>query len=200
VSGYPLLLSGERIAALVVGGGPVAHRKVMALLESGATVRVVAPTITAPLREAAARAPALQLTLVERAYQSDDIADATIVIAATDSRTINARVAADGRSRARLVNVVDAPDEGNCVTVAAHRAGPLVVGVSAGGVPRAAARVRDAVAERFDERYAIALAALDRRAGGDARAWSDAEHELVGPDFCATVESGAFADRVTRWG
>lgn len=207
MSGYPLLLSGERIAVLVVGGGPVAHRKTMTLLESGATVRVVAPTIAAALREAAARVPTPKLTLVEHAYETADIADATLVVAATDSRAVNARVAADARARARLVNVVDAPEEGNCVTVAAHAAGPLVVGVSAGGVPRAAARVRDAVAERFDGRYAAALAVL----GGlrarlladgaqDHHLWSDAEHELVGPDFCETVESGVFAERVARWG
>ena len=66
MSGYPLLLEGSRIGALVVGGGRVAHRKAMALLESGAAVRVIAPEITSPLREAAVHWP--RLVLVERAY------------------------------------------------------------------------------------------------------------------------------------
>jgi precorrin-2 dehydrogenase/sirohydrochlorin ferrochelatase len=204
VSGFPLLLHGERVLALVVGGGPVAHRKTMALLGSGASVRVVAPRITQPLRAAASERPARKLELIERAYDADDISDAMLVVAATDSRTVNARVAADARARARLVNVADRPAEGNCATVAVHRAGPLIAGISAGGVPRAAARVRDQVAKRFDDRYAVALTVLCELrsrllADGDDDVWRDAEHELIGPDFCDVVESGTFGERVAKW-
>ena len=204
MSGFPLLLHGERVLALVVGGGPVAHRKAMALLRSGATVRVVAPRMTQPLRDVASERPAAKLELIERAYQADDIADATLVVAATDSRTVNARVAADARARARLVNVADRPSEGNCATVAVHRAGPLIAGISAGGVPRAAARVRDQVAKRFDDRYAVALTALSELrsrllADGEDDAWHEAEHELIGADFCDVVESGMFAERMAKW-
>lgn len=204
MSGYPLLLHGERVIALVVGGGVVAHRKVEGLLACGATVRVVAPRIGAALRAAATRTAPPRLTLIERAYESADIANATIIVAASDSRAVNRRVATDGRARVRLVNVADAPTDGNCATVAAHRSGPLVVGVSAGGVPRAAARVRDAVAARFDGRYAGALADLRELrarllAVGDAGAWRDAERTLIGPDFCAAVESGVFSERMAEW-
>ena len=202
MSGYPLLLEGTGIRALVVGGGTVAHRKTIPLLESGATVRVVAPSVCGPLRETA-RACA-RLTLVERPYESADIGAETVVVAATGSRAVNARVAADARAGGRLVNVVDAPEEGNCATVAVHRASGLVVGVSAGGVPAAAARVRDALAQRFDARYGAAVAtlgALRRRllAAGQQQAWRDAAEDLAGADFCGTVEAGTFAARAARW-
>jgi siroheme synthase (precorrin-2 oxidase/ferrochelatase) len=102
------------------------------------------------------------------------------------------------------VNVADAPEEGNSATVAAHRSGPLVVGVSAGGVPGAAARVRDEIARRFDGRYGEALATLGavrRRllAAGEAEAWRAAEQALLGDDFCASVEDGSFAVRAAGW-
>lgn len=202
MSGYPLLLEGSRIRALVVGGGRVAHRKAMALLESGAAVRVVAPEIAHPLREAAAHWP--RLLLVERAYASSDIGDAVLVIAATHVREVNAAVTADAVAFGRLVNVADFPDEGTCVTVASHASGSLVVGVSAGGVPDAATRIRDAIAERFDGRYATALARLVTLRGelleaGDRDGWFAAKRELAGDDFCETVERDAFSARVTAW-
>ena len=45
MSAYPLILDGTAIDALVVGGGAVATRKTLALLDAGASVRVVAPTV-----------------------------------------------------------------------------------------------------------------------------------------------------------
>jgi siroheme synthase-like protein len=202
MSGYPLLLEGSRVGALIVGGGPVAHRKAMALLESGATVRVVAPEITAVLRDAATRWPGLELR--ERDYTSADIGDAVLVIAATNVREVNAAVTADAIARGRLVNVADFPEDGTCVTVAAHAAGPLVVGVSAGGVPDAAVRVRDAIAQRFDGRYAAALTTLTalRRElldAGDRDGWFAAKRDLIGDDFCGTVERDGFSASVTQW-
>ena len=201
MSALPVVLEGSAVTALVVGGGAVATRKARALAEAGAAVRVVAPEMSAAMRELAAGFP---LALAEREYEPGDVADATLVIAATSSRAVNARVAADAHRLRRLVNVADAPEEGSFVTAAVHRAGDLVISVSAGGVPGAAARIRDAIALRFDARYASALAALGavrRRAlatpGGGA--WSEGARALLGADFCAAVESGAFEERVAAW-
>jgi precorrin-2 dehydrogenase / sirohydrochlorin ferrochelatase len=202
MSGYPLLLEGTGLDVLVVGGGRVAHRKAVALLESGATVRVIAPEIGAELREVAGRWP--RLALVERPYRGDDIGDAVLVIAATNVRDVNAAVTTDALSRGRLVNVADFPEDGNCVTVASHAVGPLVVGVSAGGVPDAAVRVRDAIADRFDGRYETALTTLValRRAlldEGDRDGWHAAKRDLIGGDFCVAVEGNGFGTRVAAW-
>jgi precorrin-2 dehydrogenase/sirohydrochlorin ferrochelatase len=190
VSAYPLVLDGARIRALVVGGGIVAHRKAAALLESGATLRVVAPSLSPEMRLLVDHP---RVTVSEREYDTGDIADATLVVAATDRREVNARVAADAHANARLVNVADEPAEGDWVSVAMHRAGPLVIGVSVGGVPTAATRIRDAIAERFDRRYVSALTALIalRRQvldAGGTDAWRQVDRELVGPDFCERVE------------
>ena len=195
MSGYPVLLEGSRIEALVVGGGSVAQRKVAALLECGAAVRLVAPNIAAGVRSLAGAG--VRLSLVDRAYQSGDIGGASLVVAATGDRSVNARVSADARAAGRLVIVADAPDEGNCTSAATHRVGALVIAVSAGGVPTAAARIRDALAARFDARYAAAvgsLSALRRRfvESDDRDAWRAANAALVGPDFCARVERGEF--------
>ena len=203
MSAIPLLLRGERVRALVVGGGEVATRKVVALLEGGASVRVVATEVTAPLREiAAGRGDRLQL--VERPYEAADIGDANLVIAATSSRATNAAVAADADLAGRLASVADAPDDGAWTAMATHRSGDLVIAVSAAGVPGAARRVRDALASRFDGRYADGLARLAtlRRktiAHRGRAAWRRAADDLTGASFCEEVEGGAFAERLTRW-
>jgi len=152
-----------------------------------------------PLRTLAGEWP--RLTLEERAYEPGDVGAATLVVAATDARSVNAQVAADAQRAGRLVNVVDVPDEGNCTAVAAHRAGSLVIGVSAGGVPAAAARVRDAIAARFDDRFGKAVAALAtvRRGlidSGRSAAWQALERQVVGAEFCAHVEDATFDARL----
>jgi precorrin-2 dehydrogenase/sirohydrochlorin ferrochelatase len=205
VSAYPLMLDGDSLSALVVGGGSIAERKVAALLDAGATVRVVATSVSAGVR--AMEIPARgRLVITERAYQSEDIADALLVVAVTNDATVNERVVSDCRARRRLVNAASAPENGNCVTPAVHRAGALLIAVSAGGLPSAAARIRDALASRFDARYARAVETLgglrtrllDR---GERARWRTIADELIDEDFCERVERGEIdeIERVTAW-
>jgi precorrin-2 dehydrogenase / sirohydrochlorin ferrochelatase len=145
-----------------------------------------------------------RISLLERAYEPADIDDALLVVAATDDRAVNAAVAEHARAANRLVNVADLPDSGSFATMAAHRAGALVIGVSAGGVPGAAARIRDAIAERFDGRYARAIGQLaelrrtllDRR---DGATWRTLSADVLDARFCDAVERDRLAERVEPW-
>jgi siroheme synthase-like protein len=176
-------------------------RKATALAEAGAAVRVVALVAGEAMRELA-RSRAV--TLEERPYDPRDVGDVELVVAATSDRQVNARVCADARQAGRLVNVVDAPEEGSFATMATHRAGQLVIAVGAGGVPGAAARIRDAIALRFDARYARAMETLSmaRRAlldSGRGEEWRARSRELTGEAFCELVEQGALDARVATW-
>lgn len=197
-----MLLEGQAISALVVGGGRVALRKARALLATGARVRVVAPTIVNELMALGEHEP--RLTIECRQFRDGDVQDATLIIAATDDRTTNARIARLARERHRLISVSDSPAEGSFVGMATHRSGEVVIGVSAGGVPRAAARIRDAIAERFDVRYATAIAALRtlrRRLldAGEAAQWERAMDRLINDGFCERVEAGALVEEANAW-
>jgi siroheme synthase-like protein len=201
VSGLPILLEAATLRVLVVGGGAVATRKALAFCDAGARVRVVAPAIADEIHALESTG---RVSLAERAYNADDVADAQLVVAATNDRAVNARVAADARAAGRLVNVTDLPAEGNFATMATHRTGALVIGVSAGGVPGAAARIRDVIAERFDSRYARALADLaDLRRSlidrGDGLAWRVLAREAIDARFCESVERASLAERVATW-
>jgi len=201
VSGLPILVEGSALTVLVVGGGPVAVRKATAFADAGARVRVVAREPSAEMRELAHGG---RVALEERTYAHDQLDDAMLVIAATNERSVNAAIAADARAARRLVNVADAPDAGSFATMATHRAGPLVIGVSAGGVPGAAVRVRDALAARFDQRYAGALSELGSLrhsllARGQSARWRSLSSEVIDARFCDTVEDGALDERVASW-
>lgn len=200
MSALPIALHGEKVRALVIGGGSVGTRKALALLEAGAHVRVIAPEISAQLAKAEGGD---RLVVRREQYGPDALSDETVVIAATSSREVNSRVAADARARGRLVNVVDSPEDGDFHGMALHRSGDLTIAVSTGGVPSAAARIRDALATRFDSRYERALTALRRLRqklrAGDGDTWDRAATELIGEDFCRSVESGSLPDKVGAW-
>ncbi|HTK47472.1 MAG TPA: NAD(P)-dependent oxidoreductase [Gemmatimonadaceae bacterium] len=197
----PILVEGSGLPVLVVGGGPVAVRKAAAFARAGASVRVIARAASPQMR---ALAEASSVALDEREYASSDVGDAVLVVAATADRTVNARVADDARAAGRLVNVADAPATGSFATMATHHAGHLAIGVSAGGVPGAAARIRDAIANRFDDRYARALeriatlrrTLLDR---GDGDVWRAVADAALDDAFCDAVEQGTIDARVSAW-
>jgi siroheme synthase-like protein len=203
VSLIPLGFQGEAISALVVGGGQVGTRRALSLLETGARVRVIGLEISAELEAESYHNN--RLSLERREYAGDaDVADAALIVAATPSPSVNERVARDARSANRAVNVADAPEKGSFVFLATHRAGPITVGVSAGGVPSAAGRIRDSIAGRIDARYATAVAQCsDLRervlAGSGPDAWRVVAAELIDETFCESVEQGTFTERAARW-
>ena len=200
MSDFPIALHGERIRAVIVGGGSVGTRKAMALAAAGAQVTVISPGVTPELEEAERRR---EITVTREPYRHDQIERATVVIAATDSRDVNAQIAVDAQKQGRLVNITDYPDEGNFHTMALHRSGDLTIAVSAGGLPGAAARIRDAIATRFDVRYGRALSALrgvrSRLIATGGETWRAAAPKLIGEDFCDSVENGSITEKVDSW-
>jgi siroheme synthase-like protein len=200
VSDFPIALHAERVSAVVIGGGSVGTRKALALAEAGASVQVISPIVSQELEEAE---QLRRVTIVRDAYHARHLDHATLVVAATDSREVNAQIAVDANSRGKLVNITDYPDEGNFHTMALHRSGDVTIAVSSGGVPGAAARIRDAIAERFDGRYERAVSALRGLrsrliADGDDR-WRAAAPKLIGDDFCRSVEDGSITEKVDSW-
>ncbi|MEP6729081.1 MAG: bifunctional precorrin-2 dehydrogenase/sirohydrochlorin ferrochelatase [bacterium] len=201
MSGVPILVEGQGLRVLVVGGGLVATRKAKQFAYAGALVRIVAPELIDDLEELVLER---NLEVERRTYVDGDVADAQIVVAATNDRLANAAIARETERENRLLNAVDLSEDGNFAMMAVHRRGALTIGVSAGGVPAAATRIRDEIGERFDARYADALgdlAALRRRllAAGEADTWRERAALLIDAEFCDAVERGALAERIASW-
>ncbi|MEV0829147.1 uroporphyrinogen-III C-methyltransferase [Nonomuraea rubra] len=137
-----LRLSGRRV--LVVGGGRVAQRRVPALLEAGAEVTVVSPSVTPALDDLIA---AGRVTWHARPYEVGDCDGAWLVQACTDDRSVNTAVAAEAEAKRVWCVRADDKDASAAWTPATGRVDEISVAVTAGGDPRRAAGIRDAVVE-----------------------------------------------------
>src|SRR4030042_7064568 len=91
---YPISLNIQGKKCVVVGGGHVAFRKVRMLLDSGADVTVISPTLHPDLVPLAERKT---IHLIQRNYRSGDLKGALLVIASTDVKKTNRVSAGDAK-------------------------------------------------------------------------------------------------------
>ncbi len=157
---FPLFadLQGRRV--LVIGGGEVAERKVRLLLEAGAAITIVAPELNDTL-DALVRNG--RVSLLASRFESAHLAGVLLAVAATDDRAVNAAVAAAGRERNVLVNVVDDAELSSYIVPAIVDRSPLVIAVSTGGAAPVLARlVRAKLEVAIDESFGALAALLER--------------------------------------
>lgn len=134
----PIFMKIEGRPCVVVGGGEVAARKVALLRQCGARVTVVAPTLCPALVDMKARG---ELQHRGARFVPADLEGATLVIAATDDRCVNAEVSRLAQARNLPVNVVDDPDLCSFIVPAIVDRSPVVIAASTGGASPVLARL-----------------------------------------------------------
>ncbi len=127
---FPILIDLRRFPCLVVGGGRVALRKVLSLLEFDASVTVVSPRICRELTKLSARG---RVKLIRKPYSWADLSNIKIVFSATNSPGINRTVSRDCRRKGILLNVADGPSLCDFIMPATLKRGDLSVSVSSQG-------------------------------------------------------------------
>jgi|YNPBryantNP2012_1023418.scaffolds.fasta_scaffold00015_23 precorrin-2 dehydrogenase/sirohydrochlorin ferrochelatase len=136
---FPAFLNLQGRRCVVAGGGTVAQRKIMRLLECKACVVVVSPRVTRRLATLAKRG---KLVWHQKPWNARYLQGAFLVFATTDDSTVNHRVAAACSRRGILVNVADNPSCCDFIVPASFRRGMLSVAVSSSGAsPAFAARL-----------------------------------------------------------
>jgi len=194
---FPVALSLQDRCCLVVGGGTVAERKVEALLDAGAEVLVVAPSVSTQI-EALGLLHALEVR--RREYGPEDLDEVFLAVAATDDREANARVAADARERGVLVNAVDDPANCDFITPAVVRRGDIQVAVTTGGASPALARHLRQLLEKLlpPEYEALANLLAEARSEllrhgvrADPETWQEAIRAALVPLHAGGVEHAA---------
>ena len=134
----PVCLKLTDAAVVLVGGGTVATRKARLLLRAGATLTVVAPTISNELRTLLAEQGGVwQQSL----YREDDLHGRMLVIAATPDRKTNEQIFLDATRMSMLVNVVDAPELCTFIFPSIVDRNPLLIAISSGGRSPVLARI-----------------------------------------------------------
>lgn len=167
-----LELAGRLV--LVVGGGPVAARRVASLRAQGAHVRLVAPQLCEDLADVVADGRGI--TWYARTVQEADLAGAWLVHTATGDAAVDRAVArwADAR-RVWCVNAGDA-SSGSARVPAVARHGDVVVAVTSADAPdpRRSSAVRDQLAAH------LRSGAVDLRSRRSTRPGAPGRVVLVG--------------------
>ncbi|ABO50682.1 precorrin-2 dehydrogenase [Desulforamulus reducens MI-1] len=129
----------------------MAERKIHALLECGASVRVVSPKVTPLIKEWSDEG---RLELRQRHYQTFDLEGSFLVFAATNSSRVNHRVTEDCRKGHLAVNIADDPSNSNFFVPSVIRRGKLSIAVSTSGAsPLLAAKIRRQLEKQFGTEY-----------------------------------------------
>jgi len=136
---------------LVIGGGRVAARKANHLIEAGAAVTVISPSLhdSFPPKTfkhiADTYKPEAMLEMVPRPF---------LVFAATDDAAVNQAVAADAQSIGALVNVVDNSAHSDFDNMMTVNKPPITVAVSTAGTsPALGKHLRDAISDLIGDAY-----------------------------------------------
>ncbi|VAW71107.1 Precorrin-2 oxidase @ Sirohydrochlorin ferrochelatase activity of CysG / Uroporphyrinogen-III methyltransferase [hydrothermal vent metagenome] len=134
----PIFMKIKDRPCLIVGGGDVAARKALFLLEAGANLRVIAPQFSSkldPLRENE------NVELIQRQFLISDLEQCTLVIAATDQTNLNKQISEQARSLNIPVNVVDNPSLCSFIVPSIIDRSPVQIAVSTGGSSPVLARM-----------------------------------------------------------
>jgi uroporphyrin-III C-methyltransferase/precorrin-2 dehydrogenase/sirohydrochlorin ferrochelatase len=161
---------------VVVGGGPVALRRVGALMAARARVTVVSPTAVAALEDMAERG---QIEWHQRPYRPGDLQGAWLAMACTADAAVNARVlvAAD-QARIFCLRSDDA-SQASAWMPAVGRTGRATVSVHADRDPGTASALRD-----------VAVAAVDAALREGTPTRSQRRARTPGPGMVTLVGGG----------
>ena len=134
---YPAFLDVRDRKCVVIGGGHIGEDKVRRLLECGANVMVISPSVTDGVRQLADEG---RVTHDQRDYLAGDLEGAFVAIAATDDNRVNTAVAGEAKERNVLLNVVDVTHLCTFIAPSVVRRGDIAVATSTGGASPALAR------------------------------------------------------------
>ncbi len=149
---FPVFLKLENLSLLIVGGGYVGMEKLSVVLQNspGGKIRLVATHISDEIKSLVAGKTNIEL--IERPYQSADIDDADIVIAAVNDRSVSTQVSVDANKKGKLVNAADKPDLCDFYLGSVVQKGNLKIAISTNGKsPTIAKRLKEVLQESLPD-------------------------------------------------
>lgn len=152
---YPVFLDIAGKPVVVIGGGNIAHQKVVGLLKAAANVTVISPELNPAM---SALGEDGRFRHIPRDYEPGDLEGYVLAFVATDDRSVNATVAAEGKERRVWVNAVDDPPYCDFIMPGIAQQGDLIVAVSTSGTsPAMARKMREEIEAFLTEDYALML-------------------------------------------
>ncbi len=143
---FPMFVDMTERECLIVGGGKVAYRKVIVMLDFGAKVTVVAEDICDELRKLTIDDIASEdktgsytankenrITFIKRRFERKDCDGMEMVIAATDDNALNHEIAEYCKAKDIMVNAVDQKADCSFIFPSYIKEKNLVAAFSSGG-------------------------------------------------------------------
>lgn len=143
---FPMFVDMTKRECLIVGGGNVAYRKVIVMLDFGAKVTVVAEDICDELRNLTiddisneyksglyTANKENRITFIKRKFERKDCDGMEMVIAATDDNALNHEIAEYCKAKDIMVNAVDQKADCSFIFPSYIKEKNLVAAFSSGG-------------------------------------------------------------------
>ncbi|MFC1574737.1 bifunctional precorrin-2 dehydrogenase/sirohydrochlorin ferrochelatase [Gemmatimonadota bacterium] len=145
----PIGLDLRNRKCVVVGGGRIGTRKVLNLIQAGASVTLVSPEIS---KEMAPMAEAAELEWIQEEYRPEHLHGVFLAVAATDDEGLNAHLVRDARVRGVLVCDASSAERSQVIFGALHAEDDVTVAVFTDGKdPSRARKARDRIARLLSE-------------------------------------------------
>ncbi len=152
---FPIFVKLQGQLVVVVGGGEIASGKIDGLLRAGARVRVIAPEVHSSFAEPIR---SRKIEWIPRKFEAQDLAGATLVIAATSAPGVNAAVYREAEARGILCNAVDDIENCHFYYGSIVQRGDLQIAISTNGKsPALAQRLRQELEQQFGPEYEVWL-------------------------------------------
>jgi siroheme synthase-like protein len=141
---YPIFLKTENFQIIIVGGGMVGTEKLSFILKNSpnANITVVAKEISEEIRMMVDGRRST--VLIEKAFESSDLENKQLVIAATADKCLNEAIYLAAKQKGILINVADTPELCDFYLGSIVTKGDLKIAISTNGKsPTLSKRIRE---------------------------------------------------------
>ncbi|MFA7746086.1 NAD(P)-binding protein [Salinicoccus roseus] len=150
MSFVPLMIDVTDRQIVIVGGGKIAERRVYALIDKGAVLKIISPTLSDSLLSLWNEG---RIAWEKRPFEEDDINHASLIIAATNDRKVNDSIKTIA-PKDSLLNMTGEARQGNVIFPSTMNRGRLTISVSTGGAsPMLASKILKNLESEYDNRY-----------------------------------------------
>lgn len=204
MKGYPIFLVGlETKKTVILGGTHEGERKIAGLLEVGAQITVIAPSVTDAISAWAGEG---RITWIAREYAAGDLDGADLIIAERKSADENAAIWA-AAPKGALINIMDDIPHCNFIAGSVVKRGDLTIAISTNGAaPVVAVRLKEWLEEEIGDEYAVLLRLFKSLREPIAKAYPDFNkrrglwYEMIDSDILDLIREGKQDEAVKRIG
>ena len=130
MSYLPLFIETTGKKCLIVGGGKVASRKLIPILKAKMKVTLISPEVIEEIELNFQKNK--NLKIIKRKFEPEDIEDQFLIIAATNEKTTNQKIAKLSKDNNILVNMAEDSLSGNTLIPSVVDRDPIKIAVSSG--------------------------------------------------------------------